>query len=363
MRVGKKFIIVLAIILGLAGIVASSFFIDYRDIASKATKDNTASPVATVNAPEAKIVEEEKIKFVAVGDFDSEIRFDQTLANIKKTDPAYTLALGDLSYGKIPEQQWCNRVTKVLGDKPFEIVPGNHDIEPKSQLVNFSRCLPNRINNIVGSYPDRYYFDKDKTMRTVVISPDVAIEGNPNKFKVGSEELLWLEKTLQDAKEQKIRWVVVAMHKNCLTVGEKTCEIGQPLNDLLIKNNVDLILQGHEHAYMRSNQLAISPACLSIAPSKANPKSCVINNEKSQYVKGDGSIISIVGTGGAELRDINKNSLSFPLFNKYIGKFNDPTYGILVVEVSNNKLTGKMVENESGKIKDTFTIEYKVKSQ
>ena len=153
--------------------------------------------------------------------------------------------MGDLSYGKIPEQQWCDKVNSVLGNKPFEIVPGNHDIEPKSQLTNFSRCLPNRINNIVGSYPDRYYFDKGKTLRTIVISPDVAINGNPNKFNPGSEELLWVEKILQDAKEQKIRWVVVAMHKNCLTIGEKTCEIGQTLNNLLIKNNVDLILQGH----------------------------------------------------------------------------------------------------------------------
>lgn len=363
MKIGKNFVIVLIILIGIGSVVASSFFVDYRDIANKATKEKGSSPVSTAQQPSAKIVEEPKIKFVAVGDFDSETRFDQTLANIKKTDPAYTLALGDLSYGKIPEQQWCNRVTSALGDSPFEIVPGNHDIEPKSQLANFSRCLPNRINNIVGSYPDRYYFDQDKTMRTIVISPDVAIEGNPNKFKVGSEELLWVEKTLQDAKEQKIRWVVVAMHKNCLTIGEKTCEIGQPLNDLLIKNNVDLVLQGHEHAYMRSEQLAISPTCLSIAPSKANPKSCIIKNEKSQYKRGDGSIIAIVGTGGAELRDINKNSLSFPLFNKYIGKFNDATYGVLVVEVSNNKLTGKMVENETGKVKDTFTIDYRDKAQ
>lgn len=363
MKIGKKFIIVLIILIGIASVVASSFFIDYRDIANKASQNNLDSEQTKVDTPKAVAIEEPKIKFVAVGDFDSGERFDQALANIKKVDPAYTLALGDLSYGRIPEQQWCNKVTSVLGEKPFEIIPGDHDIEAKSQLANFTRCLPNRINNIVGSYPDRYYFDNDKTMRTIVISPDVAIEGNPNKFKVGSEELLWVEKTLQEAKEQKIRWIVVAMHKNCLTIGEKTCEIGQPLNDLLIKNNVDLILQGHEHAYMRSEQLAIGPSCLSIAPSKANPKSCIVKNDKSEYNKGGGSMIAIAGTGGAELYDINKNSLSFPLFSKYLGKFNDATYGVLTVEASNNKLTGKMVENGTGKIKDTFTINYTDKTQ
>ena len=211
-------------------------------------------------------------------------------------------------------------------------------------------------------YPDRYYFDKDKTLRTIVISPDVAIESPPNKFKTGSEELLWVEKTLREAKEQNIRWTVVAMHKNCLTIGEKTCEIGQPLNDLLIKNNVDLILQGHEHAYMRSNQLAISPTCLSIMPSKVNSKSCVVTGKDSLYNKGDGSIIAIVGTGGADPRAINKSSLSFPLFSKYLGLFNDPTYGILEVEISNNNLTAKMIENETGKVKDTFSIQYKDKN-
>ncbi|OGL31243.1 hypothetical protein A3F37_02645 [Candidatus Saccharibacteria bacterium RIFCSPHIGHO2_12_FULL_41_12] len=361
MRVSKNFIIGLLIFLGLAGVVASSFFVDYRNITSRASKTKPAVQVPeSTTPPQAKIVEEEKIKFVAVGDFDSEARFDQTLTNIKKAEPAYTLALGDLSYGKIPEQQWCDKVNSVLGNKPFEIVPGNHDIEPKSQLTNFSRCLPNRINNIVGSYPDRYYFDKGKTLRTIVISPDVAINGNPNKFNPGSEELLWVEKILQDAKEQKIRWVVVAMHKNCLTIGEKTCEIGQTLNNLLIKNNVDLILQGHEHNYMRSDQLALSPTCLNILPNKVNPKSCTVPSKTSQYDKGNGSILAIVGTGGAELRDINKNSASFPLFSKFLGKFNDPTYGVLVVEVSNNKLSAKMIENTTGTVKDTFTIDYKI---
>ena len=82
MRVSKNFIIGLLIFLGLAGVVASSFFVDYRNITSRASKTKPAVQVPeSTTPPQAKIVEEEKIKFVAVGDFDSEARFDQTLTN------------------------------------------------------------------------------------------------------------------------------------------------------------------------------------------------------------------------------------------------------------------------------------------
>lgn len=359
MTVGRKIVIALIIIGGLSLLIISSFYIDYQEIANKTQSKQTAQKVPTESVP-AKIVEEKPIKFSAVGDFDVGERFTQTLSNIKKSDTEFTLALGDLSYGKATEQDWCNQVNSTLGNKPFEIVPGNHDIEAKSQLNKFSRCLPNRLVNIVGNYPDRYYFDNSKTLRTIVISPDVSIDSYPNKFKTGSEEYLWLEKILNDAKEQKIRWVVVAMHKNCLTIGEKSCEIGQDLNDLLIKSPVDLILQGHEHGYIRSHQLALSPDCLTIAPGRVNASACAVQNKESSYKKGSGSVLAIVGTGGAGARPININSPNINLFSKYYGSNLDPVYGALLVEVTNNKLVGKLIENQTGATKDSFTINYGV---
>lgn len=361
MTVGRKIIIALIIIGGLALLIVSSFFIDYQEIAQKAQSKEVTEKVPQKDLP-AKIVEEKAIKFSAVGDFDIGEKFTQTLSTIKTQDPEFTLALGDLSYGKATEQDWCNQVNSSLGNRPFEIVPGNHDIEPKSQINKFARCLPNRIKDVVGSYPDRYYFDQGKTLRTIVISPDVAIDGNPNKFKSGSEEYLWLQKTLDDAKEQKVRWVIVAMHKNCLSIGEKTCEIGQDLNDLLIKNPVDLVLQGHEHGYIRSHQLNFSPTCLTIVPNKVNSSSCATQSKDSQYEKGNGSIFAIVGTGGAEARPINKNSPNVNLFTTYHGSNTGAVYGALVVEVTNNKLSAKLIENQTGTAKDSFTILYKEKS-
>lgn len=359
MKINKNFVIAILILIFLGMIVASSFFVDYRDIAQRASTKKQPTPAVATQDNTSKVVNDERILFDAVGDFDVGPRFTSTLLNIKSDNPKYVLALGDLSYGKIPEVEWCNQVYQMLGNTPFQLTPGNHDIEPKSQLQKFSRCLPNRINNVVGSYPDRYYFDKDKTLRTIVISPDVAIESSANKFASGSEEYTWLEKVLQDSKDKNFRWVVVAMHKNCLTIGEKKCEIGQALSDLLIKTKVDLILQGHEHGYMRSDQLTINDSCKTILPATINPQSCTVEDTSSNYSKGKGSILAIVGTGGAEIRDINKKSGNLNLFNTYFGKNNRPVYGILSVEVSNNKLSARLVENDTGEIKDKFMIEYK----
>lgn len=359
MKINKNFIIATVIFIFLGLIVVSSFFVDYRDIAQRASAKKQPAPSVASQDNTAKVVNDERILFDAVGDFDVGPRFTSTLLNIKSDNPKYVLALGDLSYGKVPELDWCNQVYQMLGNTPFQLVPGNHDIEPKSQIQKFSRCLPNRINDVVGSYPDRYYFDKDKTIRTIVISPDVQIDSSTNKFAVGSEEYTWLEKILQDAKDKKIRWVVVAMHKNCLTVGDKKCEIGQALSDMLIKNKVDLILQGHQHAYIRSDQLTINDSCKTILPGAINPQSCTVEEPNYNYEKGKGSILAIVGTGGADSHDINKKSGNLNLFNTYFGKNNRPVFGILSVEVSNNKLSARFVENDTGEIKDKFTVEYK----
>lgn len=299
-------------------------------------------------------IRQKSFTFSTVGDFDVGERFEQTLDTIKNADADFTLALGDLSYSNVSEQAWCDSVNQKI-KKPFQLVVGNHDVEPRAQIDKFSRCLPNKMGNIVGSYPDRYYFDYKNLARFIVVSPNIKFADRQESFASGSTEYTWLKSSIAQAREHKMRWVIVAMHENCLTVGEKACEIGQDLADLLISQRVDLILQGHEHGYMRSKQLVTNETCLRILPDSVNSADCVDDSDNS-YRAGAGSVIAIVGTGGAALRDIREASPARNLFATIIGKNKDPAYGVLTVIVTEQSLQAKFVKNISGEVGDSFSI-------
>ncbi len=309
--------------------------------------------VSPSNEPSSLIKQNELI-FSAVGDFDIGERFGQTLDNLANGKPHFVLALGDFSYSKTSEKDWCNQVNAKV-KIPFQLVAGNHDIEPLAKIEKFSACLPNRIPNLVGSYPDSYYFDYQKLARIIVISPDIEVGGHKAKFTKDDPDYTWLKETISEAKKQNISWVVVAMHKNCLSVGIKSCEIGQDLSDLLVSQKVDLILQGHEHAYMRSKQLVISDDCKTISPLSINPESCAKSARNGKFYKSGGSILAIVGSGGAEERPINMNSASLNLFESYYGG-SEPVYGVLQIGLTSDRLVAKFVQNQTSEIKDSFTI-------
>jgi hypothetical protein len=55
--------------------------------------------------------------------------------------------------------------------------------------------------------------------------------------------------------------VIVVHHLNYVSAGLKRDEIGSAFFDLLVGKRVDLVLQGHDHTYQRSKQLALSATC------------------------------------------------------------------------------------------------------
>jgi hypothetical protein len=92
------------------------------------------------------------------------------------------------------------------------------------------------------------------------------------------------------------------MHEVCLTTGVSQCQIGEDINNLLIRKKVDLVLQGHDHAYFRSKQLAInSTTCPNVPSDSYNSTTtkvgsanlnCVVNDGSTgSYVKGAGTVL------------------------------------------------------------------------
>src|SRR3989304_7982565 len=113
-------------------------------------------------------------------------------------------------------------------------------------------------------YGYEYYFDYPSgtpLVRFILTTAGVTGAINYN-YGAGSSHYNWVVDSINGARAAGIPWVVVGMHKQCLTVGSKTgCNSGQALFDKLVDLKVDLILQAHDHVYERSKQLALGAAC------------------------------------------------------------------------------------------------------
>ncbi len=288
--------------------------------------------------------------FTAVGDYGANKFTEKNLKNIAKQRPDLHFVLGDFSYSQVsPESEWCKFVKKYLSNVPIMLLAGNHESDGKDGLLeNFISCLPNTLTNVEGDYGKEYFFDypeDDPLVRFIMISPDLRFSnGETFAYVSGSDHFVWLKKVMTDRRNKNIPWTIVGMHKTCLAAGDKACEIGDELTNYLLKNKVDLILQGHAHSYQRTRQLI----CVK---TDVFDSSCVGDNDVGEYQQGNGGIISIVGTGGASPRAIDYNDPETPYFAFLQGN----TYGFMKFEVQSSNIKGTFYS--ASEEEDVFTIQ------
>lgn len=298
--------------------------------------------------------------FTAVGDIGANKDAASTLKLIGSSGSNFTVVLGDLSYGELtPESAWCDFVRKNAGDSmPFEIIPGNHEEDgANANIDKLAECLPDRVGGIVGSYPVEYYFDYRNLARFIMVSPDITYKGEHFKYKRNDPRYNWVANAIDEARTAGIQWVIVSAHKPCLSVGRKGCEPGPDLMNLLVEKKVDLVLNGHDHNYQRSKQLAHSDACPEIVPEQFNNRCVADNGRDGVYPKGGGAIFLVIGTGGAELYDTLLSDPDSSFFTRWLGPSNNPTTGFVRFAVSRDQIKGEFVSsNGISSATDSFTI-------
>jgi hypothetical protein len=275
-----------------------------------------------------------------------------SLAALAGSGASFYLALGDLNYGlQGTEPDWCALVVSHLGSTfPFQIVAGNHDdgAGGAASIDRFADCLPDRLGS-TGHYGREYFFDYGSLLRVILISPGLTIGGEAYRYVPGNPHYDWLVQRIDEARAAGIPWVVVGMHMVCITAGVKTCEIGADLMDLLITKRVDLVLQGHEHNYQRSKQLACGRA-------HAFVSSCVVDaGADGYYARGAGTVFAIVGAFGRDLYAVDPADAEAGYFARWMGLNADPSHGFLRVRVSASELSAEFVAS-SGTFTDHFAI-------
>lgn len=251
--------------------------------------------------------------FTSGGDIGSSANSDASLSAMGSAGGVFTLALGDLGYvGTGGEPAWCNRVKSFVGSTfPFEVVAGNHEDDGQSNgfIGNYAACLPDRMSS-TGTYGAEYYFDYSNA-RVIMAAAASPVNGvNYDYNTVGGTHYNWMRDRIREAKTAG-KWVIVGVHKNCITPGTKSCEIGQNFVNLIHNEHVDLFLQGHDHIYGRTKQLTCATA-------NTYNAACVVDSDDS-YVRGAGTVTMLGGITGGSQYNINAADAERNYFVKAMG--------------------------------------------
>jgi hypothetical protein len=286
--------------------------------------------------------------FTAAGDHGFSTDSRASMDAVASSGSKFYLAMGDLSYVAGMEDEWCTTFKGKFND--IEILAGNHDTGESTggNIDIYRQHCPFTLGLLTGDYGKQYYFNYPQTSplaRFIMIAPGVRGSMNIN-YNLGGAGYAFTENAIDTARAQGIKWIVVGMHKNCLNAGQKSCEIGADIMNLLISKKVDLIIQGHDHTYHRSHALG----CIEIRSFKAG---CVADNgADNTYVKGAGPVIIINGEFGRPLYAVNPTDTEAG----YFAKLDSSTFGISKYTVTSSNITGVYIRSGGGAFADSFVI-------
>jgi 3',5'-cyclic AMP phosphodiesterase CpdA len=187
-------------------------------------------------------------------------------------DARFIIHAGDLveqGYDDNLWGEWCDAMGFISSMTPNFPVPGNHDLhrapddpDPKNVLSvspvwrrMFS--LPTNGPEGVEELNQQSYYIDYQGVRFVAI--DVNVYSNDaflesQKKRLWEKQTAWLEQIL---KNNPNRWTIVIQHQPIYPVskGRDYEEMRAVLAPLYDRYHVDLVLQGHDHAYARSNKI------------------------------------------------------------------------------------------------------------
>jgi hypothetical protein len=319
-----------------------------------------AAVVATSGLTQGQQVGPQPVSVAALGDVAATSRSSEVLNLIPTLGTAATFVVGDLSYGPTgQEQAWCDFVTARVGaGYPFELLAGNHEMNGQNGHINdFSACLPNQLPGLIGTYGRQYFVDVPRnapSVRFVMISPNLAYPDGTWSYAKGTARYQWTANAIDGARAAGIPWVVVGMHYPCLSMGGYGCAAGADITHLMVDKRVDIVLNGHEHGYQRTKQLAHGPGCAAV-PIGVFASDCVVDADDT-LTAGAGTVFATIGTGGVSLRDINVSDPEAPYFRAWSGANIEPTHGLLQLSATADALAAQFRAAGTGTFRDSFTI-------
>ncbi len=259
--------------------------------------------------------------FVYMGDAQKGLKqwgeLTQTAFRVRP-EAAFCLVAGDIVDRGNERNEWdslFSNAASVFNRRPLVPVLGNHDCQgshPTFYLRQFA--LPR--NGPPGMEPERAYSFQYGNALLVILDSNT----DP------ARQSAWLEKQL--AKSQS-KWKFVAYHHPAYSSAPNrdNAKLRQQWTPLFDRYRVDLALQGHDHAYLRTYPLKASKA-------GANP------NDGTRYV------VSVSGTKMYRQSERPYTKVGFT---------NVPTFQLLDIQVGGDQLNYRAYDAD-GRVRDELVI-------
>lgn len=215
-------------------------------------------------------------RFIYIGDAQNGLAdvFPRTIraAYAQAPDARLVVDAGDLlaeGYDDRLWDEWIRAFGFVAGSVPNLPVPGNHDehrapgspdakkVQAVSALWNAHFALPSNGPADLGSLASQFYFLDYQGVRFICLDVNPFANADyveAERARVQASVTAWLRLALANNPN---RWTIVVQHQPIYDVAKDrdSPEMRAVLGALYDEYHVDLVLQGHDHAYARSYKL------------------------------------------------------------------------------------------------------------
>ncbi|PRP87670.1 putative purple acid phosphatase 20-like [Planoprotostelium fungivorum] len=165
---------------------------------------------------------------------------------------------GDISYADGFQHRWdayFRRMQTVLGNIPYMVCPGNHEINFVNMIGLFGYRYRFSMPGVEsGSNSNNYYSWNYGPVHFIALNS----ESTEDLPAVGNDQIKWLRADLKSVNRQERPWVVVYLHRPLYCSNDDIACKGQAqqlrdaLEDVFYNGTVDLVIQAHKHAYERT---------------------------------------------------------------------------------------------------------------
>ncbi|KAG7399180.1 hypothetical protein PHYBOEH_009538 [Phytophthora boehmeriae] len=305
-----------------------------------------------------------------------EVDFIYHLGDVAYADNAFLTA--KRVFGFYYEQvynKFMNSMTNVMRQMAYMVLVGNHEAECHSPTCLVSTSKKNQLGNYSafnsrfrmpspesGGVLNMWYSYEYASVHFTTISSETDYPNAPSNAYLTNrtyggfgDQLSWLEADLKaaDANRDNVPWLVVGMHRPMYTI--RSCDgKGAPNNEyealnvqkafeeLFIKYNVDLVLQGHVHSYERHYPTANGSAVMD-----------GVSDDSATYTNPQAPVYVIAGAAGGPEGLYQYENPSSP---DWLVHMDNTRYSMTKLSVTPTNLTLSMIETATGAIHDEFSV-------
>lgn len=222
------------------------------------------------------------VRYAILADMDFES--NATMANLaslvqaKKIDAI--IHSGDISYADGYEPHWdvfLRRMQSVVSSVPFMVTPGNHEFwfnftsyKHRFLMPGDKELVEKLAQHRIAGSDDLQFGSHDGMFYSWTVGPVHFIAGNSetaiDTANFSPEFISWLEADLASVDRTKTPFIVFHFHRPMYCSNSDRCTSGggdllrSKAEDLLMKYQVNMVIQGHIHSYERTYPMYQSQA-------------------------------------------------------------------------------------------------------